>query len=104
MPTSLRNFRASLGPLLQEPHPAAARQPDQGQRRRHKRCARRIASCPPKHALHRSRGTCHNRFVPLEPMKIFREGRGARVTPLWVFLEALQANGLRVARHRGVQP
>jgi hypothetical protein len=91
-----------LGRLLQEPGAAANGQCEQSHRRGHQRGRRRTALGPPPGAFewpHRAR---HNRFVTSETVKILGEARGARVALLTVLSQALEANGFRVARHRGI--
>ncbi len=94
---------AQLGPLLDEPHRAAASQPDQSQRRDQQRRHRRVAPAPAPGALAPAHGPGLDRPALHEPSQVVGQRRGAGVATLRLLGQALQADRLEVARHFRVQ-
>ena len=91
-------------PLGDQPEPAAD-QADHGQRpgrdrRREHRPAADPAGQPPQPPLRPRR----DRLAPEEAVEVLRQRGGAGIAEVRLLVQALQADGLQVAGHAGVQP
>ena len=64
----------------------------------------RLATSSSQSCRFSSLGASLDRLVIEEPLQVGGQLTGRRVPPRWVLLQALQADGLDVARHLGVQP
>ncbi len=65
---------------------------------------RRIPLAPAPRPFHAAHRPGPDRLPALEAPQILRQCRRRRITLAWLFLEALQANRLQVARRLGLQP
>jgi hypothetical protein len=101
---ALGGFRPLHAALLREPHPAADRQSGQGQGGGQEYRCRRVAPAPTPRPL----GPAHRPrldWPPFpEPPQIVGQGCRALVAPPRLLGQALQTDGVQVARHLVVQP
>ena len=70
----------------------------------HQQGDRPVPAAPAPGTLEGSYRPGRDRLAGLKAAQVLRQGRGGRVTPGLVFLEALQADGFQVARDFALQP
>jgi hypothetical protein len=98
-------FRRALdsGALEEVPTRAADQGAGEYQEARDRRRQGRAPADPPDQPPHRTVGARRDGLAPQEAVQVVLQGRGGGVPEARVLVQALQADGLQVPRHPGVQ-